>query len=43
MFAGVQIFAIFADRSASAKIKTAKKWTKMEIDDVIMYVRRVPM
>ena len=26
---------IFADRPASAKIKTAKKYTKMEIDDVI--------
>ena len=30
-FRWVQIFAIFADRPASAKIKTAKKCTKMEI------------
>ena len=39
-FRWVQIFAIFADRPASAKIKTAKKYTKMEIDDVITCVRR---
>ena len=30
-FRWVQIFAIFADRPASAKIKTAKKYTKIEI------------
>ena len=30
-FRWVQIFAIFADRPASTKIKTAKKCTKMEI------------
>ena len=42
-FRWVQFFAIFADRPASVKIKTAKKWTKMEIDDIITCVRRVPM
>ena len=36
----VQIFAIFADRPASAKIKAAKKLTKTEIDDAIMCVHR---
>ena len=30
-FRWVQIFAIFADRPASAKIKTAKKCTRMEL------------
>ena len=30
-FHWVQIFVIFADRPASTKIKTTKKWTKMEI------------
>ena len=39
-FCWVQIFAIFADRPASAKIKTAKKLTKTEIDDVVMCVHR---
>ena len=39
-FRWVQIFAIFAERPASAKIKTAKKCTKMEVDDVITCVRR---
>ena len=34
----LQIFMIFTDRPASAKIKLQTKWTKMEIDDVIMCV-----
>ena len=38
-FCWVQIFTIFADRPASAKIKTAKK---MEIDDVITCVVEYP-
>ena len=39
-FRWVQIFTIFADRPASANIRTTKKCTKMEIDDVITCVRR---
>ena len=42
-FRWVQIFKIFADRPTSMKIRTAKKWTEMEIDDVITCIRRVPM
>ena len=41
-FRWVRFFAIFTDRPASAKIKTAKKWTKMEIDDVITCVVEYP-
>ena len=37
------IFAIFMDRPASANIKAAIKWTKMEINDIITCVHRVPM
>ena len=39
-FRWVQVFAIFADRPASAKIKAVKNLTKTEIDDVIMCVHR---
>ena len=39
-FHRVQIYTIFADRPASAKIKTAKICTKMEIDDIITCVHR---
>ena len=35
-FRWVQIFVIFVDRPASAKIKTMKKLTKTEIDEVII-------
>ena len=37
-FRWVQIFVIFVDRPASAKIKTMKKLIKTEIDEVIMCV-----
>ena len=33
----------FADRPASMKLKTAKKLTEMEIDDVITCIRQVAM
>ena len=36
----VQIFVILEDRPASAKIKTRKKLTKTENDDVILCVHR---